>query len=295
MKFPHFPRFTLTRAALFAGLFGLAGQAGAVAVSCDGCSNELMEQRAYGEVLSFPIPSDGEIYVTNRVTGAAGKFYYVRFYGDANGGFGDCSGLPDAPPCIPVTTLGAIKVEPEVTTYMGYMKAAAEQTVWTDTRSDLPQNAYEAVGFPQKAANVDPYLSTSSIAGFINELKQQLQGFPAVPYFNGEGVRVTIPVRLADGSTALYFFNRQTGKWERLPNSTKDKNGNIVPESVQAVSGGVNKSILYNFSNNETDHTRFVQLMNHYQIPISGPDQSRIMVCSGSEQGGRLVVRCVYQ
>lgn len=278
----------------FAALLGTA-TAHAGTANCDNCSAEEVEFTVYSALENNPVPSSDILYVVDVPGGTARKFQLERMY-DNGGDPGWCSQPMDEVPleCVPFSYFDELPVEPQVGTYVYYMQAfQQQQTVYLPGVGDVPYNGYEAVQYPNKSDNVGTYLKNNG-PGLGQAVLDFFETFTVIPYFNAGALKLTYRVNFADGGSALYTWNQDLKKFERVKGQTYDASGNVVPETTSDVSGGVGSTIEYDFTNDGESLMEFIIRMEMLGVPITGPMGNRL-VCSGRDEGGRVVVTCVFR
>lgn len=99
-------------------------------------------------------------------------------------------------------------------------------------------------------------------------------------------VQLTVQVLFPDGSKAIYKFNWDTKKWEYVPKSAVDSNGNSIPESPEDLVNGTVGSGEFDFNRpggNPNDLGDFLNRAAGMGIPIIDP--TRRMACTNAGGG----------
>jgi len=95
------------------------------------------------------------------------------------------------------------------------------------------------------------------------------------PFIKPENIKIPLPVRYPDGTRAIYLFNRDTKQYARSPGSSRDSNGNKIPETRSDVSG--NEGVItYNFGdisepNAQYDYSDMVRRIEMMGVPVIYP------------------------
>ena len=187
----------------------------------------------------------------------------------------------------------SLPTEQAVVNYVVFVKQNAQREVVIGGPGSMPNNAYELVEYPQMSATVGAYIKDSG-GGLVQDFVNFLAGVNPFRGFNPDKITMTVSAKLSDGSRALYIYNNTTKTWDRVKNQTKDSSGNVVPETVNDVSGGVGYTTVYVFNNLE-DMVGFIDRMQMLGVPITGPigNVGRPMVCVTDPETG--ITHCYAQ
>lgn len=245
-------------------LLSVGFTASAATVSCNNCSIAQKEAAAKAT-------APGYTYVVDMNNATAAKYYVEK----------DCEGGRE---CVKYVT--AMSVEPAVTNYVKSVKANTNKQITIGSDTNFPQNAYEAVQYPQLSANVGNYIKASG-TGFIQDFINLLTAVNPISGFNPGAISMTIVVNLADGSKVMMVYDHTTQTWTRVKGQTRDTNNNIVPETAADVSGGPGSTITYDFTNHGDNLINFIDRLNMLGVPMTGQYNGRPgIVCVGDLHGG---------
>lgn len=178
-------------------------------------------------------------------------------------------------------------VEQAVINFAQFAVAKKDSPVQLIDTDALPGNAYELVEYPQLQATVGNYLKEHGI-GYFQDMLTYIGAVGSVVGFDVKAFDLTIRVHMPDGSSALFIYNHTTQTWEMVENSARDASNNIVPETVEDVSGGPGHTIIYQFDN-VNDLANFLDRMQMLGVQITGPigsNPGRPLVCVTDPETG---------
>ncbi|QSX78079.1 hypothetical protein [Agrilutibacter solisilvae] len=171
--------------------------------------------------------------------------------------------------------------EPAVRDYFNRIAQGSERYVSINGNL-FPQDGYEMLEFPQLQSNINLYLRDSGTIYFAD----MWNFVTSVAPFDLE-IQKTVLWTMPDGSTSLYVYDKATMTWKLVPETTKDSEGNRIPDTLQSVAGGAGSTMIYTFQdpNNWRNFTvRIVDLGASVQGTVT---VGRIITvsCSQTTQG----------
>lgn len=99
-------------------------------------------------------------------------------------------------------------------------------------------------------------------------------------FYNEPFLAVGLTVVFQDGSTLLIRFNETTNRFEYVPGSARDSNGNIIPDGPADFVGPTgNRVFEFPVGSGDGNITRFLHRASMYGIPIGGPSNRRRIGC----------------
>jgi hypothetical protein len=108
------------------------------------------------------------------------------------------------------------------------------------------------------------------------------------------GVRelaANVVVTFKDGSKAKFSWNPYTKAFEYVPKSSRDSDGNIIPDTADEVTGGTNAIRQYNFSGTAygiNNAIRFYQRVTVWNVQTPPPSTPAVLVCTQVDSGPRV-------
>lgn len=240
----------------------LCATASAKTITCSGCGT--MTKRSLAVSAGV-----GTHFIVNMSDGSIAKWKIEQ----------DCSGSI----CILATT--SLPVDAVVTNYIAFYRTNNGKVVVLPPNHTYPDNAYEAVRFPQLSTNVGQYIKDSGV-GFTQDLLTYTSSLGGVFGFSMGPVEITVRVVYSDSSSSLYIYNHVTQKWDRVKGEARDSNNNQIPESADTVTGGPGTTVIYNFSGNPNNLIDFVYQLSLLGVPITGPTGNRTGIVCVSDSSG---------
>lgn len=242
-------------------LLVLSGTASAKTIVCNTCGDYRASAKAAGE---------GVHYIVNNLNGTVKKYRVNWMRG---------SGL----------TPIEMQVESQIVNYANFVKQNKQPQVQLDNRGDFPQSAYEFVEFPHLRNRVGAWIKEGGW-GLVQDYATFLGAVGSIVGFDANALDITIRIIMADGSTALYVYNHTTQTWVPVEDQTRDSSNNVVPETLEDVSGGAGQTTIYEFNNSE-DLIQFIQRMSMLGVEISGPvgNLGQPMVCITDPETGKTI------
>lgn len=231
-------------------------------ITCSGCGTLAKRSLAVSNGV-------GTHFVVNMSDGSVAKWRVEQ----------DCSGST----CILATT--SLPVDAVVTNYIAFYRAKNGTVVILPPNQTYPDNAYEAVRFPQLSTNAGQYVKDSGV-GFTQDLLTYTASLGGVFGFSMGGVEITARVVYSDSSSSLYVYNHVTQRWDRIKGESRDSSNNQIPESAETVTGGVGTTVVYNFPNNPNNLIEFVYQLTLLGVPITGPTGNRTRIVCVSDSSG---------
>lgn len=232
------------------GVLGWIGDAQAVTKQCDRCSLNEMNLLA-GQNLAAMRYSP--LYVIDARGGVVRK--YVR---RTNQG-------PGFDPEIDVLEVWAelASVEPSVSGHIQqasvYYAAMGNETVVVNVDPNLPVDAHQAISRTDLDGPMSNYIRSHAHSNALNQFVVWLDSYMG-GLFDPTKISAIIEVIYQDGSRARYKYDRNTDSYKREPKTSRDKNGNLIPEAP-----GDSAGITYVFKNADADtesYDDFVDMFN---------------------------------
>lgn len=257
----------------------------AITVQCDGCSDWDMTVYATNEIYSLQMY--GPLYIFDLQRGVVKKYAF----------FTDQTEDTD-PEFDPINHwVGEISVEPQLRDAILQahqiqleFQAAGLSEYPIPLDPTLPRDAGEALDNPYLEDNIATYISqNNNIRTFTQRLTDLMAPF-AIPFFNPGDVRLPITLVYTNGDTAIYTYNKETGKYEYRPKSSRDFLGNIIPDVKEDVDGsGIREYTFGNIDDNPQNNEAYDNMMDRIStmnVPIynvSNPPRgaSYFMTCAG--------------
>lgn len=255
------------KAMVAAALMVVGFSASAATVYCDSC----VGAEVNGAARQI---GSGTHYVIDRTYGAVYK-YSVRRY---------CEGTR----CLYEAT--PLAVEPAITSYVRYVAANSDKTVVLSPRTDFPQNGYELIQFPQTAETVGRSIKNGTLGG-VQDFLNFLSAINPFTGFDPSKMSMTIRVVMSDGSTALFIYDNVRQTWVPVRGEVRDSNGNRIPESPADVTGGIGKTVIYDFTGSNENLINFLYQMQLFGIPVTGDVGERRGVACSTDWTGKTSCR----
>lgn len=255
-------------------MFVPSAGASAATLRCDDCSFERMAEVAIahadarGDYLS-------PVYVVNLPADAVVKYAFTRSRTidyDRETGTGTntvtTSALAQAP-------------EPEVAAYVSAAHALLKQQALPPLPPGppFPGSVYEHAANPSMDSAVNAYIGSSG-ANLIRIIDTALAAVNPLRYFNPSAIQIKVELRYPDGSSAIFRFNQEIGRWERVAGTERDSHGNVAVIRPSDFVGDSGSSRVFDFEGgNDQDLIHFLQQAQMYGIPIHGTLARRRIVC----------------
>ena len=99
-----------------------------------------------------------------------------------------------------------------------------------------------------------------------------------------------VQVSFKDGSTSKFTWNPYASSFEYIPKSSRDSDGNIIPDTADEVTGGNNAIRQYNFTGTPSgvnNSIRFNQRVTLWNVSTPAPSAPAVLVCTQVDSGPR--------
>lgn len=274
--------FTRNVGLAFAALFTLfaASSANANTVMCHSCTDPQMNAMAFDHL--GRIRMYGPHYFVDLDRGVIRKYIYrdnmTPEFDPEYDAFEAWVELAPVEPQLVTAVTGA-------TQELVMMKGEARNVLTIPSRPDLPSDGYESVMNTAMENALRNYITNNN--KYYIMFASWFEPFD-IPFFNESYMSYPQPIEYASGDTAVYRYNKDSMKWERVPNTLKDAAGNSIPETAVAVGGGGYQE--YDFP--DTGDPQVLESMNnliHY-AGVSG--YNVVDKTNGETRGGFYVVTC---
>jgi hypothetical protein len=227
----------------------------------------------------------GPLYVVDVEGGVVRKFaFFSNVTGEAN---------PDLSPIniwveeVPVENDVAVNVQ-----HAGTLARKADDFVIVNPGvPNMPEDAHDALGRSSLDIHISDYIQSMTTHRFHNELADWLDIIPPNQFFDPSKLSANVELIYQDGSRALYKYDTNHDRFFVVPNTSRDSNGNLIPEKREDVDrGGVQ---YYDFTRasperNFDDYNDMVNRLGHLGVPISiiggpvgGSGEKYSMICAG--------------
>lgn len=247
-------------------LMALSFNAFSATTTCDDCTSYVARAKSLGV---------GTHYVVNRTAGVVAKYNVIR----------RCEGSR----CVYEAT--SMPVEQAVQDYVNYVKQNRNTTVVLGPGQGYPNNGYELVEYPQMNPAVNDYLINHA-SSIVNDIKRFLNALGPSLQFDASIFPMTVLVVMSDGSTALFQWNKDFGRWDRVKGQTKDSSGNIVPETLAEVAPPGTTTVYY-FGGNMTNYIYLISRLHMLGVTFRGDAGSagQPLVCVTDPETGQVICR----
>lgn len=211
------------------GGLGFSQQAHAWTAQCNGCDEQAMIQFASENFQS--LKQNGPVYVVDLKNGVVRQYaYFNNVTPEWN---------PEYDPY--EEWFGEIPVESSITSGVQYassiIRPMGEVVIVNPNRPDLPADADNAMVRTDMDDDVDRYIKTMADQHRLNEFVAWADRFAGGPFFNPKALFVTITLVYQDGSRAIYRYDPETGTYKRMENTSRDGQGNLLPEKKEELVG----------------------------------------------------------
>ncbi|AAM36367.1 hypothetical protein XAC1497 [Xanthomonas citri pv. citri str. 306] len=288
---------------LIVAAMAICGQAKAQ-VACDGCS--AAEMFAQGQSLVTKVAyrsAHPPVYITNIQDGTVIKVMYghnvnqnFNWETDVFRAWGINS--PLEPQVGQFISAIHAQMPPGGQVVLGSSAAATSASrsrISAAAAADYPQSAYEAIASPSYDVVIHNRVE-GSLAGAINSYQQGLLAMPLIKGFNAAAVPISVRVVFADGTTARYIWKPETKMWTRIPGTARDNFNNIIPETVQDITGGGYREYVFG-QGSSNDLTQFTARLTHMGVPVgtAGGTGNRVKIgCSSVNNGPPICEIMIY-
>lgn len=265
---------------LIALTVGVTENARAATRTCDSCSSAKVLELAEAALISgdygaYNTPRS-PLYIVDTVTGSTYKYNY-RYAETVIRGHGDGDEIE-------VTTwVEEQPAEQELKSAIMALAAVRGPTDFLDTSGPgLPGSAYETSINPSLYGPMSDWLVDHQS---IN-LGHQLIGLASlgVPNFSSSGVVIQVIWHYPDASTEVLQFDRANNRYTPVPDSARDRNGNIIPKTRLDFSGG-NDSVRVHVFEPLSNISYFLIRANQLGIPVTNgtsppPNTRTVITCT---------------
>jgi len=261
--------------------FGVTESARAVTRTCDSCSSAKVLQLAEAELISgyygaYNAPR-GPLYIVDTVTGSTYKYIYRFAETVIPGTFGDGDEIE-------VTTwVEEQPAEQELKSAVMALAAVRGPTDFYDTSGPgLPTSAYDTVITPALYGPMSDWLVQNTSVNLAHQLIALWQ----LP--NGSGVVIQVVWHYPDGSIEILQHDRANNRYTPVPESARDRDGNVVPRTRSDFSGGDNSIRVHTFGTISSINDFLVRAAQLGVTVVNGnaprpPGTRTVIVCTGSD------------
>lgn len=266
---------TTAKMLLLAGSFIFARDALAITEQCEGCTVEQMDQIAESKL--FHIQQYGPLYIVNLRGNLVRKYEFRSNVTEETN--------PEFDPIH--YWVEPVSVEPYIVQGINdvhvLVRQAPEVLVVNPGRTDLPNDAHEALLRSDLSGNLDRYAKEMTNQSLYDAIADRLGIIPQNPFFNPEGLRAPIKVYFQDGSSLILSYDKTTRQYKPVPGSHRDSKGHVIPLRREDVSPSE-----FRFDtedpNERDDFNDMVERLNRLGVPI-------VNVSHGST-GARYAISC---
>ena len=276
-----------------AALLMIAGNASAAVERCEACSPEQMllageiavTQYAWNEP-QYPV------YVVNFTDGNVVK---VAYQNNVDADFDwerdefEAWGI-------------SVDVEPSVHQYVQEMHAVMPPPVHLSrggsglgrspaaaaNDSTMPGSVFEAISTPAYDISIHNALNSDKLASYRQAFYNAISRFNPIPFFTPSNAAPPVMGVFDDGSYAYYIWDTTTAQWTRVKGSGRDRWGNPVPETRQAVANGGYTE--YHFPEGGESMTSFVQHLSNMGVQIRSAGGSGSTARVACTSAGEIVI-----
>lgn len=261
---------------------------------CNGCSYADMEQRAYTAAERARPPYDAIHYYVNPNNGFVGKFNVI------NESLGNPKLCPPTnfptPECQGIPLVDVLTAEPLAVEFGSVVRNIRAMSITVPTSlNNVPNDGYDFARYPQMREAAVNHVYSQAVS--VQNQQTIINMLAGVVGINAGQPLVTVTATLPDGSTFIAAWDNTLKKFVYQKGTLKDRSGNPVPESSDAVAGGEGQTIIYDFAAHPSDRFDFIDWVNGLGVPVTGPISSTKIQCTStvtrSSSGETIVtVRC---
>lgn len=246
---------------------------------CNGCTYADMEQKAYSAAERARPPYDAIHYYVNPQNGLVGKFSVI------NESFGSPKQCPPSnypkPECQGIPLVDVMTVEALAVEFGSVVRNIRAMSITVPSSlNTYPDDAYDFARYPQMREAAVNYVYAQAVS--VQDRATITSMLAGVLGLSTSQPVVTVTGRLPNGSTFVAAWDNTLKKFVYQKGTLKDRSGNSVPESTDAVAGGDGQTIIYDFTLNPADRFDFVDWVNGLGVPVTGPISSTKIQCTST-------------
>ncbi|MGH8602555.1 MAG: hypothetical protein ACREXR_07190 [Gammaproteobacteria bacterium] len=210
--------------------------ANATTQQCDNCDEYTIQRIANDNIYSLKM--SGPLYVVDLEQGTVRKFVYRNNW------------TPESNPEFDPFEEWVEEWPAEASFVSGIQRAgqlaraAPDIVIVNPDRNDLPIDAHAAINTTIYDGPIGQYIQTMSVDHGTNELVSWLRGLEGNAFFSPQSLTKQIKLLYQDGSSAIYFYDIHEGVYKKMPKSSRDSAGNLIPEKKDDATG-----LTYEFPN----------------------------------------------
>lgn len=255
--------------------------ADALTRQCENCTVPQMDIVATENL--YAMQYFGPLYIVNIEDGVARKYIFAT----------DSTEETD-PEFDPINVWAEpVPVEAEIATSIQQAGVLAQNmqdwVIRNPDRNDLPVDAHQALNQSNFDEEISNYLASMSSHHATNQIADLLLRIGPVPFFNPQELFVNIQFIYQDGSRATYAWNPVLEDYKRIPNTSRDSNGNLIPETSADIDAGGIINYVFDYEvpeHNQDDYDDMLGRLYNLGVPIQFVGSSTgsgyyTMTCAG--------------